>query len=73
VPKAVCSASLEFVEVNPFTKAVIKINEILSAATVTTGAKITPMILVISKYFPIFSSNFRLKTDWITINGEATI
>lgn len=61
-------------EVNPLDRAVIKISDILRAATVTTGAKMIPMILLILKYSskpPIEGKLLKLALRMI--NGEATI
>jgi len=56
------------------TSAVIKISEILNAATVTTGAKTIPMTAFILRYSSNHSIFIKsLKLSLRTINGEATI
>lgn len=52
----------------------MKISEILSAATVTTGANTIPMSALILRYFSNDSILIKfLKLSLMTINGEATI
>ena len=66
--------STELDDVKPLTSAVMKISEILSAATVTTGAKIIHMTPLISRYLSSFSILIKsLKQAFRTMNGDATI
>jgi hypothetical protein len=62
---------------NPLVSAVIKIREILSAATVTTGANTSLTTLERLRYLPIASIHLPSKNlenvALSTINGEATI
>ena len=74
VPKVCCISARLLVDWNPLTSAVIKMSEILSAATVTTGAKTIPMTLLRLRYLSSFSILIKfLKLSLMTINGEATI
>lgn len=76
VPKLAWIALLVSVAVNPLTSADMKTSEMLSAATVTTGAKMIPMALGILRYG--LSSPLMLPSDFLNVarrmmNGEATI
>jgi hypothetical protein len=74
VPNESLNAALESGDLNPLTNAVIKIKEILNAATVTTGAKTIPMIALRLRYLSNHSILMKfLKLSLRTINGEATI
>lgn len=74
MPRVSWIAAVESLEEKPLTKAVIKISEILNAATVITGAKIIPMTPLRLRYS---SSHFIftkfLKLSLRMIKGDATI
>lgn len=75
---ATCSEIPELLShLNPLMSAVMKINEILSAATVTTGAKISLITLPISRCLLIFPNAFSgisLSNTFLrTKNGDAAI
>lgn len=74
VPRDSCICSLEPEELNPLTSAVIKMSEMLRAATVITGAKMIPITFFISKYSSSLPSLIKfLKVALSIINGDATI
>jgi len=74
MPSVSWIAAVESLEVNPLTRAVIKISDILNAATVITGAKMIPMTPFRLRYS---SSHFILtkflKLSLRMIKGDATI
>jgi len=74
IPSVSWMAAVVSLPVNPLTSAVIKISEILSAATVITGAKMihtTPFILRYSSNHLILRKSLKLALRMI--NGDATM